>query len=34
MPNLYETLADAEGGKAIERLGRESGLTPQQTRRR
>ena len=31
MPSLYDTLAGAEGGKAIERLGREFGLTPQQT---
>ena len=31
MPNLYEILADAQGGEAITALGREFGLTSQQT---
>jgi len=31
MANLYEVLANAEGGQAMARLGREFGLTPQQT---
>ena len=31
MANLYETLADAQQGEAIAELGREFGLTTQQT---
>jgi uncharacterized protein DUF937 len=31
MANLYDVLADAEGGQAMARLGREFRLTPQQT---
>jgi len=31
MPNLYEILADAQQGEAMAELGREFGLTPQQT---
>jgi hypothetical protein len=31
MPNLYQVLADAQHGQAIADLGREFGLTPQQT---
>ena len=31
MPNLYEILADAQGGDAVTALGREFGLTSQQT---
>jgi len=31
MANLYDVLADAEGGQAMARLSREFGLTPQQT---
>jgi hypothetical protein len=31
MANLYDVLTDAEGGEAMARLGREFGLTPQQT---
>ena len=31
MANLYEVLADAQGGEAMSELGREFGLSPQQT---
>ena len=31
MPNLYEVLADAQNGEAMTELGREFGLSPQQT---
>ena len=31
MANLYEVLADAQNGEAMSELGREFGLSPQQT---
>jgi hypothetical protein len=31
MASLYETLSDAQQGEAIAELGREFGLTPEQT---
>ena len=34
MANLYEVLADAQNGEAMTRLGREFGLSPQQTQAR
>ena len=34
MANLYEVLADAQNGEAMSELGREFGLSPQQTQAR